>query len=70
MQIHKVKPWKRILGVIIILVGIAGLVLPILPGWLLIFIGLELFGLELVFFDKIKACAKRKIKEAEKRGKK
>lgn len=51
---------RKIFGVVVILVGLAGLALPFLPGWLLIFIGLELVGIELVFFEKIKAFVKKK----------
>lgn len=53
---------RRVLGVGLMALGIAGLVLPILPGWLLIFIGLELVGIELVFFEKIKTFCRKKLK--------
>lgn len=39
---------KRTLGIILIIVGIAGLVLPIVPGIPILFVGLELLGLGLV----------------------
>lgn len=51
---------RKVFGVVVILVGLAGLALPFLPGWLLIFIGLELVGIELIFFEKIKAFVKKK----------
>ncbi len=59
---------KRIAGFILIFAGIAGLLFPIVPGWLLIFVGLELIGINLVFFDKIKEYAKEKIKKQKKKG--
>ena len=36
---------KRILGVVCLIVGLAGLVMPIIPGAWLIFVGIELLGL-------------------------
>lgn len=43
---------KRALGIFLIVFGIAGLILPILPGWWVIPIGLELLGWRLVFDRK------------------
>lgn len=46
---QKVKTTLRTaLGVFLIIFGIAGLILPILPGWWVIPIGLELLGWRLV----------------------
>jgi len=67
VKIKKVNMVRRIFGIILIVTGLAGLALPILPGWLMIFIGLELIGLHLVFFDRIKEYAKRKINEMKKK---
>ena len=39
---------KRAAGVVLVIVGIAGLVLPIVPGIPILFVGLELLGLGLV----------------------
>lgn len=39
---------RKILGVILIIIGFAGMILPILPGWWVILIGLEIFGWRLV----------------------
>jgi hypothetical protein len=33
---------RRILGIFLVIIGIAGIFLPIVPGWLLIFVGLAL----------------------------
>ena len=46
---QKVKTTLRTaLGVFLIVFGIAGLILPILPGWWVIPIGIELLGWKLV----------------------
>lgn len=58
---------KKIVGVVLMIVGIAGIFFPILPGWILIFVGLEIIGIRLVFFDKIKEYAKKKIEKKEKK---
>jgi len=48
------KVVRKILGVLAIILGIIGALFPVLPGWWLIFIGLELLGLRLLFQDKLK----------------
>lgn len=45
---------KRFLGTVLILLGLFSLVTPLTPGAWLIFVGLELFGLHLAVWDKIK----------------
>ena len=45
---------KKIAGVILILYGLFALVTPFTPGSLLIFVGLELLGIRLLFVEKIK----------------
>lgn len=52
---------RRVLGILFIIIGIFGIFFPILPGWLLIFVGLEIIGINLVFFDRIKSYAKSKL---------
>jgi uncharacterized protein YqgC (DUF456 family) len=61
---------KLVLGVVALVIGLAGLLLPILPGWILIFVGLELIGIKIVFIDKIKEYVIKKIEESKKKGKK
>lgn len=39
--------FRRGLGIFLVVLGIAGMILPILPGWLVI-IGLEILGWKLV----------------------
>jgi uncharacterized protein (TIGR02611 family) len=45
-------------GVVVLLVGLAGLVLPILPGWLLIFAGLGILATEYVWARRLLVKAK------------
>jgi hypothetical protein len=61
MKVKEVKFLRKMGGVFFILLGITGIILPVLPGWIFIFIGLELIGIQLVFFDKIKAYVKSKL---------
>ncbi len=44
---------KQTVGVIMILAGVFGLIMPIIPGALFIVIGLEIFGLRLLFVDRL-----------------
>ena len=53
-------------GLVLIVVGISGIFLPILPGWILIFIGLEFIGIQLVFVQKFKEYAKNKVRKSKK----
>jgi len=50
---------KRVIGSILILIGIIGLTLPILPGIIFIVLGLGLFGIHISFIDKIWMRIKR-----------
>lgn len=52
MEQHVKSSLKRGLGIFLIVFGIAGLILPILPGWWVIPIGLELLGWRLVIDRK------------------
>jgi hypothetical protein len=54
-----------IAGFTLVLVGIAGLVLPILPGWLLIIPGLALLGTEYVWAQRLLRIAKEKATQAK-----
>ncbi len=46
------KNLKRALGIFLVIFGIAGLILPILPGWWVIPIGLEILGWKLIINTK------------------
>lgn len=47
--------FKRTIGIILIVIGLLALITPFTPGSWLIFIGLELIGIRILFWDKIKA---------------
>ena len=46
---------KKILGFILIVLGLLALLTPLTPGSWLIFVGLELFGIHLAAWEKIKS---------------
>ncbi len=48
------KIFKIVLGIFLIIVGILALVTPFTPGSWLAFIGLELLGVRIAFWEKIK----------------
>lgn len=50
---------KKIVGVILILVGLAAFFTPLTPGSWLAIIGFELLGMRILFFDKLKFWKKR-----------
>lgn len=45
---------KKILGVVLLLIGVFALLTPLTPGSGLIFVGLELMGIRLLFAERIK----------------
>jgi hypothetical protein len=51
------KVTKRIVGVILIILGLAALLTPLSPGSWLILVGLELLGLRILLEDKLLAWA-------------
>ncbi len=50
---------KKIIGSILIIIGLIALVTPLTPGSWLVIIGLELLGIRILFFDKFKFWEKR-----------
>ncbi len=46
---------KHVLGVILIIIGFVALVTPLTPGAWLMFVGLELIGVRLTIWDRLKA---------------
>ena len=50
-------------GTVLLVIGLAGLLLPILPGWLLIFVGLALLGVELPFVDRLAGYSRDWLKQ-------
>jgi uncharacterized protein (TIGR02611 family) len=57
-----------VVGSVLILVGIAGLALPVLPGWLLIIAGLAVLSTEYAWAERALDAAKRKAKAAAKKA--
>jgi hypothetical protein len=53
-----------ILGFTLVLGGLAGLVLPIVPGWLLIIPGLAILATEYVWAQRVLEEAKRRARAA------
>ncbi len=51
---------RKVIGVILVILGVAALLTPLTPGSWLIPIGLELLGLRLLLADKLLAWAKAK----------
>lgn len=51
---------KKIIGIVFIILGIIGWIMPIVPGLWLVLIGLELLGLRLLFQDKLDKCLKKR----------
>ncbi len=46
---------KKVAGIVIIILGLIILLTPLTPGSGIIFIGLELLGIRLAFWQKLKA---------------
>lgn len=44
---------RRILGVILVIIGLAIILTPLTPGSILLFIGLQLLGVRLFFKTKV-----------------
>ena len=54
-----------IAGVVVLLIGLAGLLLPVLPGWALIFVGLGILATEYVWAQRLLRIAKEKATTAK-----
>lgn len=54
MKFYEKGAYKRLIGLFTLLVGLIALITPFTPGaaWF-IFIGLQMLGIHVVFFDKI-----------------
>jgi uncharacterized protein YqgC (DUF456 family) len=63
MTEHVKRFGKMIAGGVLILAGLVGLVLPVLPGLLLIYLGLELLGFGLVIRELVIKYRKKYWKE-------
>jgi len=67
--IKEMRLFRKISGVLLIVIGLAGIVLPILPGWVLIFIGLSLLGINIWFVELAKEYAQKQADKAKERAK-
>jgi hypothetical protein len=54
-----------VVGVAVLLIGLAGLLLPVLPGWLLIFVGLGILATEYVWAQRLLRLAREKANSAK-----
>lgn len=52
-------------GFAVLAVGLAGLLLPVLPGWILIFVGLGILATEYVWAQRLLKAAKRRAEQAK-----
>jgi len=50
---------RKLTGIILVIIGFLALITPLTPGSWLIFIGLELLGIRLLFIQKIKSRLKK-----------
>lgn len=56
----RVKVFKYVSGVILIVIGLLALVTPLTPGAWLMLVGFELIGVRLTLWDKIKEWIDRR----------
>ncbi len=63
--IHNNPKIKKVVGVILVLIGLAALVTPLTPGAWLALIGLELLGVRILFPDKLKFWKRKEEKKRE-----
>ena len=61
-RIRESRVLRMMAGTILLVIGLAGLLLPILPGWLLIFVGLGLLGVKLPYVDRLAEHARDWLK--------
>ena len=54
---------KKVVGVLFLLLGVAGVILPVFPGWPFFVIGFELLGIKLLFVDQALFYLKLKDKK-------
>lgn len=57
---------KKIVGILLILIGLLALFTPLTPGSWLAFVGLELIGIRLAFVEKIKVFVRAKTTRSQK----
>mgnify|MGYP001602340424 CR=1 len=52
---HKHKNFRRTVGIFCMIIGIIAFLTPLTPGSWLILVGLEIFGVRILFWEKIKS---------------
>ncbi len=52
--IHNRPRIKKVVGVVLILIGLAAFFTPLTPGSWIALVGLELLGIRVLFFEKFK----------------
>ncbi len=57
--------WKKILGVVLIIVGFLALITPLTPGAWLMFIGFEFLGFRLLAWSRVKEWLVKKGRQTE-----
>jgi uncharacterized protein len=57
---------RNSLGVILILLGIPGLILPVLQGWLFLAVGAMLLSVDVPFFDRMVRWIEEKVPSLKK----
>jgi uncharacterized membrane protein YbaN (DUF454 family) len=62
------RVFRIILGSLVLLLGVAGLVLPILQGWLLIALGALLLSKDIPFFARVVRWVKTRFPEVSRTG--
>ena len=51
---------KRIIGIILVIIGLASILTPFTPVGFLLIVGLEMLGLRFLVWDKLREWLKRK----------
>jgi len=57
--IHNSQKIKKVLGIILIFVGLVAIITPVIPGIWILVIGLQLLGIHILFLDKLKFWRKK-----------
>ena len=61
-QVRRVKLLRIIGGFLLVLLGIVGLIMPIMPGWIFLIPGLMILGERFAWAKRLAEWAKRKAK--------
>lgn len=67
IQRHSKRAGVSIVGFSVLVIGVAGLIFPVIPGWLLIIVGLAILSTEYVWARRALDDAKRRARAARDR---